>query len=402
MRAIRLDQDTRAVLQAGMPAIGSGFTTGGSTMAQCMIDPTGKTPAQIHQWWDGLSRWQQDQLITDFPAQVGALDGVPADDRDKANRLALHQQKQAVVDLLAAGHGDQYELREQLQRITKVEQTLQRLGDRGYLLMVDTEAYDGHGKVAIAVGNPDTARHTGVWVPGLSTTMYGSMDGNIDRVMRINAAADRLTDGRSGDVSTVYWLGYDAPDLDNTSVLGNSRSESGRDPYLGFMNGLRATHEGDPTHLVAMGHSYGSTVIGEAAATGNLPADDIVVAGSPGMHVDSADRLLDDPRHVWAGASDSDPVADTPMISTSDRIALGLTNPSLGLTAWGLESAADASHGAAPTTDGFGANTWKADTDGHTGYWEPASDSLNNQARVLAGRYDRVTLENGEAPENIP
>jgi hypothetical protein len=129
------------------------------------------------------------------------------------------------------------------------------------------------------------------------------MDENMDRVIDINQAADVLTEGRAGDVSTVYWLGYDAPDLDNFSVLENERTMSARDPYLNFMQGLRATHEGEPGHLVAMGHSYGTTPIGEAARTGMLPVDDIVVAGSPGMHVDNAGQLMDDPRHVWAGAS---------------------------------------------------------------------------------------------------
>ncbi len=50
------------------------------------------------------------------------------------------------------------------------------------------------------------------------------------------------------------------------------------------MDSLRSTHEGHPTHLTAMGHSYGSTVVGEAAKTGGLPGDDIIVQGSPGMH----------------------------------------------------------------------------------------------------------------------
>jgi hypothetical protein len=51
-----------------------------------------------------------------------------------------------------------------------------------------------------------------------------------------------------------------------------------------LVDSLRSTHEGHPTHLTAMGHSYGSTVVGEAAKTGGLPGDDIIVQGSPGMH----------------------------------------------------------------------------------------------------------------------
>jgi hypothetical protein len=398
-RATRLDADTRTVLQACMPAVGSGFgAAGGPATPMCPTDELlGRPPAEVNDWWNGLTRSQQDRMIQDFPRQIGGLDGIPADDRDEANRLALARQKQEVLARMAVEHGNLPELREQMQRITKVEEALGKLGDRGYLLAVDTEAYGGHGKVAVAVGNPDTARHTGVWVPGLSTTLYGAMDDNLDRVMRMNEAADRLTGGRGGDVSTVYWLGYDAPDLDNASVLANGRAESARDPYLGFMNGLRATHEGEPGHLVAMGHSYGSTVVGEAARTGNLPVDDIVVAGSPGMHVSGAGQLTSDPQHVWAGASSTDPVADAKFAEPWDKILFPAAAPAV----WAVETAADATHGDAPTSGGFGGNNWVADTGGHTSYWEPASESLNNQARVLAGRYDKVTLNSGTIPEAI-
>ncbi|MBW6433394.1 alpha/beta hydrolase family protein [Actinoplanes hulinensis] len=324
------------------------------------------------------------------------MDGIPAEDRDEANRTALANQKRNVLDQLASHQGDPAELREQLERINKVEDALSKLGDRGFLLGVDTEAHAGHGKVIIAAGNPDTARHTGVWVPGLSTTLYGSMDDNIDRIVRMNDTADKLTLGRGGDVSTVYWLGYDAPDLDNASVLMNSRSEAGRDPYLNFVTGLRATHEGDAGHLVAMGHSYGSTVVGEAAKTGGLPVDDIVVAGSPGMHVDNASQL-GDAGHVWAGASSTDPVADAKFAEPWDKVLV----PGMAPGIWAVETAADSTHGDAPTSDGFGGNNWVADTGGHTSYWEPDSQSLKNQARVLAGVYDEVTLNSGTAPGNL-
>ncbi|WP_260418525.1 alpha/beta hydrolase family protein [Actinoplanes octamycinicus] len=48
------------------------------------------------------------------------------------------------------------------------------------------------------------------------------------------------------------------------------------------MQWLRVTQETDHWHLVAMGHSYGSTIVGGAAKSHQLPVDDIVVAGSPG------------------------------------------------------------------------------------------------------------------------
>ncbi|GLY06838.1 alpha/beta hydrolase [Actinoplanes sp. NBRC 101535] len=405
-RAYALDRETSAELDASVPALGSGFggTTGPAITEADLATQSGRTPAQVHDWWESLTRDQQDQAMRDFPQTVGWLDGVPAIDRDKANRTALQHEKEDLIERLNAGGSwdANSDLNEQLQRVYKIEDTLKGLGESGFLLGFDTTAYDGHGKVVIAVNNPDTARHTGVWVPGLSTTLWGSMDDNMLRMKSLNESADALTRDRQGDVSTVYWLGYDAPDLDNVSVLQEDRSKAGRDPYLGFVQGLRATHEGEPGHLVAMGHSYGTTVVGEAAKTGGLPVDDIVVAGSPGMHVAGAGDLMADPRHVWAGASGTDPVAEAgnarPWSGIAAGIAFGAAGP---IVLAGAEYGLDELHGIAPTDASFGGNNWVADTDGHTSYWDAGSESLSNQARILAGQYDLVTLNSGERPENV-
>ncbi|AEV82004.1 hypothetical protein ACWT_0988 [Actinoplanes sp. SE50] len=327
------------------------------------------------------------------------MDGVPATDRDKANRIGLAQQKQYLQDRL---HNpdmtlEAHDTYDELQRLETIEKGLDKLGPRGLLLGFDTAAFDGDGKVIMAMGNPDTARHTGVWVPGMGTTLGGSTLDNLDRIMKMNDVADSITRDRSGDISTIYWLGYDAPEFPpaNLSVVANFRSIAGRDPYIDFMQGLRATHESGDGHLVAMGHSYGTTVLGEAAKTHRLPVDDIVTAGSPGMHVGSANDLMADPRHLWAGASDSDPVARLEAYTVSGDSTVD-SSPLTELA----NKIADDDHGLAPSDPSFGGNVWKADTSGHTHYWDDNSESLNNQSRVLAGAYDQVTYNSGSIPEN--
>ncbi|GAA4595709.1 hypothetical protein BJY16_001767 [Actinoplanes octamycinicus] len=393
-RARNLDRETAEALgQLPPPAPGSG-KPGPKITKEDLANLKGKTPQQVHDWWEGLNREQQEQAIRDFPRVVGWMDGVPAIDRDRANRIGLAQEKQLLQQQLHDPDraADQNEILNQLYRVEAIERGLQKMGPRGMLLGFDTTSYAGDGKVIMAMGNPDTARHTGVWVPGLSTTLEASMDDNIDRIMAINSRADALTPERSGDVSTVYWLGYDAPDLNNVSVTQNDRSMAGRDPYLNYMQSLRVTHDSDVGHLVAMGHSYGTTIVGEAAKTGQLPVDDIVVAGSPGMHVGSVSDLNMEPRHVWAGASDSDPVAKAAAAQPWDYVAAPLLFPVAGPAAVPLvEAYADHLHGMAPTDPHFGAYNWKADTSGHTNYWDPDSESLKNQARVLAGVYNKVT-----------
>jgi pimeloyl-ACP methyl ester carboxylesterase len=397
-RAKQLDLETVEALGQLPPAPGSS-KTGPKITADDLAAMKGKTPAQVHDWWQNLSRDQQDQAIRDFPRVVGWMDGVPALDRDKANRIGLAQHKQNLQDRLAdRSLGlDAQETYDELQRVETIEKGLAKLGPRGLLLGFDTSAYQGDGKVIMAMGDPDTARHTGVWVPGMGTTLGGNTLGNLDRIIKMNDQADALTRQQDGDVSTVYWLGYDAPEVPaaNLSVVLSVRSVAGRDTYVDFMQGLRHTHESDVGHLVAMGHSYGTTVLGEAAATHQLPVDDIVTAGSPGMHVGSANDLMSDPRHVWAGASDSDPVPRSGALLDSGNPLVD-SSPLLEFA----ESKADADHGLAPNDPTFGGNSWKADTPGHTHYWDNDTESLKNQARVLAGTYDQVTLNSGSIPEN--
>jgi hypothetical protein len=155
------------------------------------------------------------------------------------------------------------------------------------------------------------------------------------------------------------------------------------------MQSLRATHDGD-LHLTAMGHSYGSTVVAEAALTGRLPVDDIVTAGSPGMHTDNASHLMRDPHHVWAGSASNDPVSQTSNVAKWTNLI-----PFAGPL---ISEAYDDGHGPSPHYDGFGANRYHVDTSGHSDYWRADSVSLRNQAAIVVGDYDLVSLDHGQAP----
>jgi hypothetical protein len=170
----------------------------------------------------------------------------------------------------------------------------------------------------------------------------------------------------------IAWIGYDAPDWLGPAMTGGYANEGA--PQLDrFVDGTRVARdaEGVDGRRVVIGHSYGSAVVGVAASTGNgLDVNDIIVAGSPGMRVPDATHLNIDPRHVWAGAA------------TDDRVT----------------QAGPIAHGTAPHTAEFGANRFHVDTSGHNDYWRPGSESLRNQAHILVGQYDRVTLDHGRPP----
>jgi hypothetical protein len=321
-------------------------------------------PAQARAWWDGLTDEQRALYLTAHPDRVGALDGLPTPTRHSANMMALR----GVIEAHMPSDGDTARLVGMLNRIEASEYGPS--ADRLYLLGFNNQL---DGTAVVAVGNPDTARHLAVAVvPGIRTTLDG-MDYQIDRAMVIRQHADNLTPAVEGDVSVVAWLGYDTPGLVTAPAHGYADTAA---PVLDrFVDGTLVAQQGAgnlDSHRTIIGHSYGSTVVGLAASEGNgLAVHDIIVAGSPGMRVDSAAQLNLDPRHVWAGQAWNDGV------------------PVIG----------PLSHGTAPHTEDFGANRFHVDTSGHSAYWAPNSQSLNNQAHIIVGQYNRVGLDHGRPPQ---
>jgi hypothetical protein len=414
-----LDDRTTNAINVSLPDQRTGFGRMSlpAVSRDTLQDQRGRPPGEINAWWLSLTPEQQEQAIAQYPDLVGWLDGVPADDRDTANRISLRQHEDNLqrredditrrLAQLRADPGSTYAqlqsaaretnlLQAELERVEaeqarlgKVDAALAKLGDKGLLLGIDPA---GDGRAIIAVGNPDTARHTAVWVPGLGTTL-DSTRGNVERVLHLQEAADGLTP-QPGDVATVMWLGYDAPEL-NWSVVDDERSEQGAGPLGQFVAGLRTTHDGDAYHVTAVGHSYGSTVVGEAARTGRLPVDDIVTAGSPGTHVEHAGDLMADPRHVWAGSATDDPVSNPYEHHGKYVDYLPIAGPF-------LSAAEDDGHGPSPHYEGFGANRYTVDTSGHSDYWNTGSESIKNQAAVIVGKYSQTDLEHGQHPPDVP
>jgi hypothetical protein len=80
------------------------------------------------------------------------------------------------------------------------------------------------------------------------------------------------------------------------------------------MAGLSATNDHDDPHITAIGHSYGSLTVGQAAQRdGGIPgADDIILVGSPGTGADRAEDLNVGKDHVFVGSAENDPVTMLP------------------------------------------------------------------------------------------
>jgi hypothetical protein len=330
------------------------------------------SPQQNRQWWDGLTDDQRTLYLAAHPDRVGALDGLPAGARHDANMTVLRDR----IYQASPADGPTARLGTLLERLERSEYGPS--ADRLYLLGINNSL---DGMSIVSVGNPDTARHLGVAVvPGITVTL-DDMEHEISRATALRQTADAMTPG-DGDVAVVAWLGYDTPGIPDSPLHGAAETAA---PRLDrFVDGTRVAQlgEGNPgSHRTIIGHSYGSAVVGVAASRYGLDVDDIIVAGSPGMHVATAAELNLDPRHVWTGRGDYDYV---PTIGPPSHGAPSLWPPSLGT---------------APHSPEFGANRFYVDTPGHTAYWTPNSQSLINQSHILVGQYRQVGLVHGRPPE---
>ncbi|MDI2131907.1 alpha/beta hydrolase [Yinghuangia seranimata] len=349
-------------------------------------------PQEVAAWWAGLSERDRRRYLAGCPEALGALDGLPAHVRDRANRLVLAAAEAGLGERLAAerakldavtggtrGAGVAFiqavgDLETRLAAVRGLRASLDLIPDGkaappAYLLALSP---DGDGTAVVALGDPDRARHTAVFVPGKGADLA-----NVPRdVERMRALWSR-TGSTDGDVAAIAWTGYDAP---NTlqRALDPDYARTGA-PKLGrFVDGLRAAHDAtEPDHVTVIGHSYGSLVAGEAAKRGGLAADDIVAVGSPGMHVHNASQLGTAPGHVWVARAPGDPI------------------PELGKATYTLPIA-----GVGPDDRAFGANRITTDgSHGHSEYWRTDHpDSLDNQAAIVKGEYDRVHLMWGTPP----
>lgn len=354
--------------------------------------------AAAHRWWESLSPAEREALGALHPDLVGSTDGVPAVARDEANRSSLAED---VADLEAIPEDERTEEQQRLLERAQAAQDALELGAGQYdtaaggelqrlLLLYQPDAADGDGFAALAFGDPDTADHTSVSVPGI--TNDGS---NIGSNGREALALWRTAAADGSSVSTIAWIGYDAPTTDELADIGSvgweARAAAGGADLADFIDGLRATHEGEPTDLTAIGHSYGSSTLAHALAGG--AGDDVdagVLLGSPGAGLgnDSADDLVGPDGELYVGARDRDPVTWLGNADGYDPSALAGVR---GLQ-W-LDGVPTLGLGADPAHDDFGAtriDVGEGDVnpasylDNHTTYY--SGDGLDHLGDIVADR----------------
>jgi hypothetical protein len=288
------------------------------------------------------------------------MNGAPAELRYRANRIALHQardrERARMHDARLSPAGQRLADR----RMHRFESMME---PGRQILAFDPE---GSGRAAEVFGDLDRAQRISVVVPGVDTDLltfqrttrrYTAPVGMAESLYAAERAVSPAT-----RTAVIAWADYTSPaglGIDSATAM---RAEDGA---IRLNTLLRALPGAAPVSLFC--HSYGSVVCGVAARGMPARVTDIAVAASPGMRVATADRLGTAAR-VWAMRDATDWVQDVPYLELG---GLG--------------------HGEDPVSAAFGARVLSArDAQGHSGYFEPGTDSLRNLAGIGVGAYRSV------------
>ena len=380
----------------------------------------------VNSWWNGLSQAERNALMISDPDLVGNTNGIPTGDRDEANTSAVQRDIEYLLGLQASGQELSASEQRWLENAQSIEVAVANAHSAGFaeldidafVMAYQPHAFGGDGIAAVAYGDPDTADHTAVYVPGI---MQDGTQIDENGLQALNLYEETLASmagedpPRPGSVSTIAWIGYDSPNFNPESKMPWDLIDSGGDvshtvteanaqaggvALSQFVDGLNSTHTGgDQPHLTVIGHSYGSTTSAYAAA-GGMDADSLVLIGSPGASegVHHASDLNMPEGQVFVGAADNDPVS---WLGGEDGLFPGTWDDSLGLgadpaqhdfgaTVFGVDNGQEF-HGTGLVTTGFMEN--------HTNYFDVGNPALGNMADVVSGNSDAVVDTGGRTQE---
>lgn len=394
------------------------------------------TPEQRADYWSQQSDEQKKFLCDHYPDLIGNADGVEAWARDRANRRRLPKLKQAAkaeqakLEQDIANAGDNAALKADLeQRLTKVKaqlnayksiETALNLQDgatqcQEYRSLLTLDVENGRVLAAVAQGDVDHAKNVATVVPGIGTTVEGSLQNEIKRGANLRSAAVAEGNIDSKDVAVVSWLGYEAPPGPSFDMEGNAEiatidlADKGSNKLAGFLTGVNASRmygAGD-ANMTLLGHSYGSVVSGRATTKiADGVVDNEILFGSPGMGTYEPSEIhVPEGRRFVSGVPGGDFVQGA---GGKRYVAYGILNliPGAGfVAALGAEANGVGHLGMNPMSPGsgftpisddatgsteynpWGFPSWSAipDTSNHSVYMDPGTETLRDMGRIVAG-----------------
>ncbi|MET9228656.1 alpha/beta hydrolase [Lentzea sp. NPDC003310] len=381
------------------------------------VPPPGSDPRAVAAWWNSLSADQKKALQETRFQELGQLRGLPADVLDGANRkridadvdrfTAQEEALKAQLDArarelgvtpgtpeaeralrndpqgsqLMAQHDEAARRAENSRnaeaRLGEADQQAGDIGKDAYLLHWSPDGPGNkEGTMAIAFGNPDTAKHLAVAVPGTTSDLTGFSQ----------AQAANLSEAMGPDGAAIQWLGYDAPAAALGQVNDPAQAIEGGRILAADVEGYRVANPN--AHVTVIGHSYGSTVVGYSAMDNGLKADDIAFVGSPGVGASNVNQLGPGAGHVYVGGTEHDPVIQGTSGDwfTKDGSSTGPYDSSFGATQFGTSGEDWIGHA-------------------HSAYYDKGSESLENLAKIATGNGGDVSQQRWQdspVPVEVP
>ena len=426
-QAVDLANTADTTLNARLKTVGTPGSTAKSTSKQThdLSDAEQKkfkkmTPEERAKYWSQQSEAQKQHLCDKYPDLIGNADGVEGWARDRANRNRLPKLKQEAKDnvstyteLLKSPWIDSNTRAYYLSELDKAEKAVKAYdavqeqldkgisledyqhGKKGDPVSLLTLQNDGaRVKAAMGQGDVDHAKNVATFVPGIGTTVEGSMGDYMRQTQNLRSAAMAQGNLSARDVATVAWLGYDAPGEADwkqpqnlPGIISPFLAKAGSDRLAGFMNGMQASRDygaGD-AHMTLVGHSYGSSTSGMAATKVKYGViDDLVLCGSPGMGTYDAKNYHVDQNHLWvSGVPKGDSVQGMGAIRGGIVGSLG-KNP-MDSDSGFTHLSDDATGSPKYNKDAPASMPFNFNFDNHSIYLEDGTETLQDIGRVAAG-----------------
>jgi hypothetical protein len=328
--------------------------------------PAEKSAREVRDYFNALPKDAAWALAESRIAEVGGLDGVPAELRYRANHLRLVDAQARLQAKMDSGDASN----DEVTRFNTLTEMLQPVGQR---LDVDAEGNrivvpvhrqfllvepDGQGRMAEVLGNLAEADRVSVLVPG--------MNNDLDKVRSQLARAQDLQTESGPGSATVVWLGYDAP-LTLEGAMAKESSIAAAPLFARFTAGLDTEVRPDADRIL-IGNSYGGQVAAQAMLREGVRFDRVILTGCPGVepYVRSAADFVPEGVPLYVARAPGD------FISYAEP------------------------HGPDPAsfTDAirFATNDGKVPVRGHVSYFVHDSESMRNIGRIIRGDLQAVTL----------
>lgn len=357
-------------------------------------DLTADERQALREVWDTLTPDERHHLFSREP-MFGEHAALPVTECDHYARQAIGDMRREILERAdrheaTAGDGDR------LLALDNIEKCLDHEENAAARFLL---GFEPDGRSISAVGNPDAAKATVVFVPGTFTSDerlnnhtaprgLKNLFGLLKRAEKPGymEISERIWERLAGkfqtaELAVVDYQNYHAPqDLANP-FTGAPNPRFARDGAAALRNHLdRLQHNGSGKFWV-VGHSYGTVLVGEGAKGGHgLNADGLINLGSPGMRVPDVSGLQLKGQHLVPGDA---PVHTMTRVDDPIHIVDGARQTRLHRVGVG--------HGLMPHHPEFGGHVWHVDTnaghqpDPHNAYFLPGSAALDNIAKIVAG-----------------